>query len=81
MARANILLAEESSSHQMSRIARHELYYGHQKSTAQVLSEALSVTAEDVHQVAQEMFDPALMNLAAIGPFEDGARALQLDVG
>ena len=81
MARANILLAEESSSHQMSRIARHELYYGRQKSTEEVLREVLSVTADDVHQVANEMFDPALMNLAAIGPFEDGAKPLQLDVG
>ena len=81
MARANILLAEESSSLQMSRIARHELYYGRQKSTQEVLDEMLSVTADDVHQVANAMFDPALMNLAAIGPFEDGASPLQLDVG
>jgi predicted Zn-dependent peptidase len=81
MTRANILLAEESSSHQMSRIARHELYYGRQKSTEEVLHEVLSVTADDVHEVAHEMFDPALMNLAAIGPFEDGAKPLQLDVG
>jgi len=81
MARANILLAEESSSYQMSRIARHELYYGRQKPTAEVLQEVLSVTADDVHQVANEMFDASLMNLAAIGPFEDGAAPLRLDVG
>jgi predicted Zn-dependent peptidase len=81
MTRANILLGEESSSLQMSRIARNELYYGRQKSTAEVLQEVLSVTADDVHQVANEMFNESLMNLAAIGPFKDGAQPLQLDVG
>jgi predicted Zn-dependent peptidase len=81
MARANILLAEESSSAQMSRIARNELYYGRQKSAQEALDRFMAVTQADVQQVANEMFDPDLMNLAAIGPFGDDAEALQVDVG
>jgi predicted Zn-dependent peptidase len=81
MSRVNLLLAEESSSTQMSRIARNELYYGRQKSTAEVLNDVLSVTLEDIQRVANEMFDSHLMNLAAIGPFDDGAQPLQVDVG
>ena len=81
MSRVNLLLSEESSSAQMSRIARNELYYGRQKSTAEVLNDVLSVTLEDIQRVANEMFDPQLMNLAAIGPFDEGAHPLQVDVG
>jgi predicted Zn-dependent peptidase len=80
MTRANLLLAEESSSAQMSRIARNELYYGRQKSTDEVLSEVLSVSLEEIQAVANEMFDPQLMNLAAVGPFEDGAQSLRIEV-
>jgi len=81
MARANLLLAEESSSAQMGRIARNELYFARQKSTEEVLNEVMGVTVESVHQVAVEMFDSQLMNLAAIGPFAAGAMPLQVDVG
>jgi predicted Zn-dependent peptidase len=81
MARANILLAEESSSAQMSRIARNELYYGRQKSAQEALDNFAAVTPDDIYAVANEMFDPQLMNLAAIGPFAEGANVLQIDVG
>jgi len=81
MARANILLAEESSSSQMSRIARNELYYGRQKSAQEALDNFMAVTSDDIHAVANEMFDSKLMNLAAIGPFSKGASPLQVDVG
>jgi predicted Zn-dependent peptidase len=79
LARANILLAEESSSAQMSRIARNELYFGHQRSTEEVLADIMAVTPEDIHQVANEMFDAKLMNLTAIGPLESDS--LVVDVG
>lgn len=79
-ARANFLLAEESSSAQMSRIARNELYYGEQKSTQETLGKFLAVTREDLQQVAQSMFDSALMNVAAIGPFESAAGGIAIEV-
>jgi predicted Zn-dependent peptidase len=80
MTRANMLLAEESSSAQMSRIARNELYYGRQRSTMEVLGDVLAVSRDDIQAVAREMFSPDLMTVAAVGPFEKGAKPLQIDV-
>jgi predicted Zn-dependent peptidase len=80
LARANLLLSEESSSSQMGRIARNELYFGQQRSTEQVLADVMSVRLDDIHAVANEMFDANLMNLTAIGPLPDG-EALMVDVG
>ncbi len=68
MARVNLLLGEESSSAQMGRIARSELYYGRQKSSAETLAQIEAVTLEQIQSVAREMFTPELMNFAAIGP-------------
>ena len=81
MARVNLLLSEESSSAQMGRIARNELYYGRQKSTAETLAEIQGVTREAIEEVAHEIFDARWMNFAAIGPFEDGQEPGPIDVG
>lgn len=80
MSRANILLAEESSSAQMGRLARNELYYGRQRSTAELLQKVSAVTLEDVRAVANEMFDARTMNLAVIGPIGGQQESLTVDV-
>ena len=80
MMKINVLLAEESSGAQMSRIARNELYYGRQKSTEETLREIASVSADEIQTLANETFDARYMNLAAIGPFEKGAAPLQIEV-
>jgi len=80
MSRINILLAQESSSAQMSRLARNELLYGRQKSTEEVLAEVRGVSMEAIQQVACEIFDSRLMNLAAVGPFAKGDSPLHVDV-
>ncbi|HEX8833672.1 MAG TPA: pitrilysin family protein [Abditibacteriaceae bacterium] len=79
MSRVNVLLAEESSSAQMTRIARNELYFGRQKSSKEILDTVMAVTLDDVQGVAREMFDPTLMNIAAVGPFE-GKPPLTIDL-
>ena len=81
MARANILLSEESSSAQMGRIARDELYYGRQRSSAELLADVMGVTLDEVQTVANEMFDAKWMNLTAVGPFDEKSRMLRVDVG
>ena len=70
MARVNILLAEESANAKMSRLARNELYFGRQKSSQETLDAIHAVTSDDVQAIANEMFDPSLINLAAIGPID-----------
>jgi predicted Zn-dependent peptidase len=81
MSRINLLLSEESSSAQMNRIARNELYYGRQRSPQEVLECFLRVTPDDVQAVANDIFQPETMNLAAVGPFAKGAAPLIIDVG
>ena len=80
MARVNLLLGEESSSAQMGRIARNELYFGRQKSTAETLAQIEGVTLDEIQGVAREMFVPELMNFAALGPIPDKT-TLGIDVG
>lgn len=79
MMRAGILLSEESSSAQMSRIARNELYYSRQRSTDEVLNDVLNVSLDNVQHAAKELFTPQTMNLTAIGPVDKDV-ALQVDV-
>ena len=71
MARVNILLSEESSSAQMGRLARNEMYFGRQISPRETLAAIEAVSLQDVQSAATEMFDPALVNLAAIGPIAE----------
>ncbi len=80
MTRANMLLSEESSSSQMTRIARNELCYGCQRTTQEVLGDVLAVTPGEIQAVAREMFSSDLMTVAAVGPFDKGARPLKIDV-
>lgn len=80
MARVNILLSEESSSAQMTRIARNELTLGRQKYSDEVLAAVMAVTLEDIQETAREMFAPGSLTMAALGPFEKGAADLSIDL-
>jgi predicted Zn-dependent peptidase len=80
MTRVNIVLAEESSSSRLARLARHELYFGRQKSMEESLAEIAGVTQEAVHEVANDLFDPRWMNFTAIGPFEGKNEPAPIDV-
>ena len=71
MARVNILLSEESSSAQMGRLARNEMYFGRQISPRETLAAIEAVSLQDVQSAAREMFDAALVNVAAIGPISE----------
>ena len=71
MARVNLLLSEESSSAQMGRLARNEMYFGRQISPRETLAAIEAVTLDDVQATAREMFDADLINVAAIGPIPE----------
>jgi predicted Zn-dependent peptidase len=79
MTRINLLLAEESSSAQMTRIARNELCFGRQRSTQETLDAVMGVTGDQLQAVAREIFDPKLMNLAAVGPLDGDLLHVDLD--
>jgi len=68
MLRANILLSDENPSSRMSRIARQELCHGRQFSGAEIITLLEATLPEQVQHLAHELFDPARMNLAVVGP-------------
>ena len=70
MTKINLLLSEESSSAQMTRIARNELCFGRQRSTDEILDRVLAVSRDDIQKAARAMFDAAHFNCAALGPIE-----------
>jgi len=68
MARINLLLAEESQTARMSRLARNELTWGEQHSPEETLAAFEGVSLEDVRSAAREVFRPDGFQLAALGP-------------
>ncbi|HEX8551224.1 MAG TPA: pitrilysin family protein [Abditibacteriaceae bacterium] len=71
MTKINLLLSEESSSAQMTRIARNELCFGRQRTTEEILACVLAVSRDEVQAAAREIFSEEHFNLAAVGPLEE----------
>ncbi len=69
-----LLLGLESPANRMHRIGRTHLGDGELLSMDELAARVQAVTAEDVQQVANEMWRPELMSVAAIGPRADEIR-------
>jgi predicted Zn-dependent peptidase len=68
-----LILGQEDTGSRMSRIGKSELVYGEIMSFDDILSKVRSVTPEQVHQLARDLFsDPA--TLALVGPFRSKAK-------
>jgi predicted Zn-dependent peptidase len=65
--RGSLMLSLESTSSRMSNLARQEIYYGRQLTSAEVLRRVDAVTVEEAHEVAQRMFRDGPVALAAVG--------------
>jgi predicted Zn-dependent peptidase len=65
--KGSIMLSQESTSSRMSNLARQEIYHGRHHTPAQVLERLSRVKREDVHRVAQRVFAPGPIALAAVG--------------
>jgi predicted Zn-dependent peptidase len=57
---------------------RREVLEGRATEPEEVLAEIDKVTADDVQRVAQDVLGGDGLNLALIGPFDDGSRFEQL---
>jgi predicted Zn-dependent peptidase len=68
MLRTNILLCDENPSSRMNRIARQELCHGRQFSSTEIIGKLEATSPEQVRELCYELFDPAKMNLAVVGP-------------
>jgi len=68
-----LILGQEDTGSRMSRIGKSELVYGEIMSFDDILSKVRSVTPEQVHQLARDLFS-APATLALVGPFRSKAK-------
>ncbi len=65
--KANLLMSAESVQSRMSRLGSDALLYGRVRTTDEILSRYNAVTAEQLRDLAQEIFLPARTSLSAVG--------------
>ena len=68
-----LILGQEDTGSRMSRIGKSELVYGEIMSFDDILNKVRSVTPEQVHQLARNLFS-APATLALVGPFRSKAK-------
>jgi predicted Zn-dependent peptidase len=68
--RGALVLGQESMSNRMSRLAKSEIYFGRIIRPEEIISAILSVSKDDVADVAAQVFDGHKFAVAAIGPFD-----------
>jgi predicted Zn-dependent peptidase len=77
--KGSTLLGLESTMSRMSNLARQEMHFGRYVSMDEIAQRVDSVTAEDVLQVAQELFRPGRIGLTVLSP-TDGIKIVQSDL-
>ena len=71
--KSNMILGLESSSSRMSNLARQQMYFGRFFPADEIVSEVDRVSAADIQQLANELFQPdrvALTLLGNLGPLK-----------
>ncbi len=66
--KGSLVLSLESSNSHMSRLARQEIYYGKYLSMDDIIKGVEKVTADQVQQLAQQLFSPNAIALTILGP-------------
>jgi predicted Zn-dependent peptidase len=66
--KGNLVLSLESSNSHMSRLARQEIFYGKYLSVDDIIKGVEKVTAEQVQQMAKQLFAAENISLAILGP-------------
>jgi predicted Zn-dependent peptidase len=75
--KGNLLLASESSDHQMVRIAQNEMHFGHDIELEEILEQISAVTAEDLRALARFLFQNDMIALTLLGPVKNEALLLE----
>jgi predicted Zn-dependent peptidase len=65
--KGNIILGLESSSSRMSNLARQEMYFEHFFGVDEIMNKVESVTAEQVMEMANKLFDPEKVAVTLLG--------------
>ena len=66
--KGSLMLSLESSHSRMNKLAKDELIAGAHTSLEEMLSEIDAITESQVARVARELFDPARLAIAGLGP-------------
>jgi predicted Zn-dependent peptidase len=75
--RGALVLGQESMSNRMSRLAKGELYFGRSVRLDEVIASIMSISRDDVADVASAVFGDSRLAVAAIGPFTKHADVLE----
>jgi len=76
--KGNFLLSMESTDNRMTRLAKNEICYGRHIPPEDVVIKLDAVTHENIQELAQEMFNPSTISIAAIGPVSEKDLALHI---
>jgi predicted Zn-dependent peptidase len=68
--KGNIVLSLESTSGRMMRLARSVLTLNRVESLKTIMKRIDGVTAEEIRQLANELFRDEVLNVAALGPIK-----------
>ncbi len=68
--KGNIVLSLESTSGRMMRLARSVLVLDHVESLKSIMRKVESVTADEIRELARELFRNEVLNVAALGPLK-----------
>jgi predicted Zn-dependent peptidase len=71
--KGNLMLALESTSHRMNRLARSELFLHKYLDADQTIAAINKIKAKDVTEVAREFFDSDKLSAVALGPMAKDA--------
>ena len=65
--KGNFLLGMESTDNRMTRLAKNEIYFERDVSIEETLSNINAVSAEDIRSLAEDLFCPESISIAALG--------------
>jgi predicted Zn-dependent peptidase len=71
--KGNLLLSLESTDSRMGRLAKNEIYFQRFIKTEEIIEGIERVTAAEVCRLAQQLFNPRQLSLAALGPVTEKA--------
>ena len=76
--KGRLLMGLEDSRSVASWVGSQELTYGEIRTPEEVMVKIEQVTAKQVKELAEEIFQPEKLSLALIGPYDDPAPFLEL---
>ncbi len=73
-AKANVLMAEESTQNRMNRLGRNELFLNSVADAQEIIDGYDSVTREDIHRLAEQTLDFKNASVSAVGRIKTGEK-------